>query len=284
VSQQSASLARLERPRRTEPTAIRCNDVSVWVANGPTILNDLSWEVGIGEHWALLGPNGAGKTTLLSLAGAARHPSAGTFHVFDQQFGKVDMASLRRQIGVVDPNFKLLEWLTVEDVVLTGISGTIRPLWDQYGQPQRARAHRLLRLLGCEGLADREIIHCSQGERQRVRIARSLMPEPRLLLLDEPSTGLDFPAREALLEAMTSLAAAHPALTTVNVTHHLEELPVSTTHALLLKAGNVTAAGPIGEVLTSEQVSACYGFNVTVQHDAGRWSARAAANWAPAGP
>ncbi len=105
-----------------------------------------------------------------------------------------------------------------------------------------------------------------------------------LLLLDEPSTGLDFPAREALLEAMTSLAAAHPALTTVNVTHHLEELPVSTTHALLLKAGNVTAAGPIGEVLTSEQVSACYGFNVIVHHEAGRWSARAAANWAPAGP
>lgn len=260
---------------------IRADQVSVWVAGGPTILSNLSWTVHAGEHWALLGPNGAGKTTLLSLAGAVRHPSSGRFSVFGKQFGRTDMTSLRRQIGVVDPNFRLLEWLTAEDVVLTGLTGTIRPLWEQYGPAERERARSVLHLVGCEAIVDRDIVHCSQGERQRVRIARALMPEPRLLLLDEPSIGLDFPAREALLEALTSLAAAYPELTTVNVTHHLEELPVSTSHVLLLRAGLIAAAGPVQSQLTSAAVSACYGFEVSVGYESGRWSARATAQWQP---
>ena len=263
---------------RVDPVLV-FSDVRLWTPAGADILRDISWTVWPGEHWALLGPNGSGKSTLLALAGAVRHPSGGTVTVLGGRLGRVDMAGLRRRIGVVDPMLRLLDWLTVEDVVLTGATGTIRPLWDRYGQAERSRARELLALVGCAELADREIATCSQGERQRVRIARALMPAPPLLLLDEPAVGLDLPAREALLGALAALAAADPALTTVLVTHHLEELPATTTHALLLRAGEVVAAGPVAETLTSENVSACFGFDVLVGREAGRWAGRAAAGW-----
>lgn len=258
--------------------------VRVWTPDGTDILRDVSWHVAPGEHWALLGANGAGKSTLLALAGAVRHPSEGTVTVLGGRLGRVDMPALRRRIGVVDPSLPLLDWLTVEDVTLTGASGTIRPLWNRYCDAERARARSLLTLLGCAALADRRIATCSQGERQRVRIARALMPAPPLLLLDEPAVGLDLPAREALLGSLSALAEADPALTTVLVTHHLEELPVSTSHALLLQGGTVQAAGPAAKTLTSALVSACFGFDVRVRHEDGRWSARAAASWAASVP
>ena len=257
--------------------------VRVWTAEGLDILDDISWTVSSGEHWALLGPNGAGKSTLLALLGAARHPSSGAVTVLGGRLGRVDMPALRRRIGVVDPTLRLLEWLTVEEVVLTGVTGTIRPLWDRYGEDERARARELLALVGCEALGGREIGRCSQGERQRVRIARALMPAPPLLLLDEPASGLDLPAREALLTALSALAQSRPLLASVLVTHHLEELPMSTTHALLLRRGHVVAAGPVEEVITSSRVSACFGFDVRVRREEGRWSARAAASWEAAG-
>ncbi len=257
--------------------------VCVWTAGGVEILREVSWRVEAGEHWALLGPNGAGKSTLLAMAGAVRHPSAGRVTVLGGRLGRVDMPALRRRIGVVDPSLRLLEWLTVEEVALTGATGTVRPLWDRYGQEERARARAVLTLVGCEDLVDREIARCSQGERQRVRIARALMPAPPLLLLDEPATGLDLPAREALLEALGSLAAARPELATVVVTHHLEELPSSTTHGLLLRRGEVVAAGQAVDVLKDEPVSGCFGFPVTVGRGGGRWWARAAAGWRGSG-
>lgn len=255
------------------------DDVRVWTPTGKDLLRGVSVTVGAGEHWALLGPNGAGKSTLLALAGAVRHPSAGAVTVLGGRLGRVDMPALRRRIGVVDPTFRVIDWLTAVDVVLTGVTGTVRPLWDRYDEADHARARDLLGLLGCDGLADREIGSCSQGERQRVRLARALMPEPDLLLLDEPATGLDLPAREALLGALTSLAAARPRLATVLVTHHLEELPASTTHALLLREGAVVAAGRAAQTLTGAAVSACFGFDVVVGHDDGRWSARAVGGW-----
>lgn len=253
--------------------------VKVWVADGTSILNGISWTIHRGEHWALLGPNGSGKTTLLSLAGAARHPSAGTVTVLGGRLGKVSLWELRERIGVVDPSQKVLDWLTVTEVVLTGATGTIWPLPDRIGDKERTRAAELLTLLGCAGLADRDITTCSQGERQRVRIARALMAEPPLLLLDEPATGLDLPAREALLASIATLAAAQPDLATILVSHHLEELPPTTTHALLLRAGAVVAAGPADTTLTSALVSRTFGLPVDVRRDNGRWTARATATW-----
>lgn len=261
-----------------EPVLVM-EDVRVWTPGGTHLLRDVSWKVGPGQHWALLGPNGAGKSTLLSLAGAVRHPSAGAVTLLGGRFGRASLPALRRRVGVVDPALHLLEWLSVEDVVLTGATGTIRPLWDRYDPPQRARARELLALLGCADLAERQVATCSQGERQRVRIARALMPAPPLLLLDEPATGLDLPAREALLAALASLTAAEPALATVLVSHHLEELPPSTTHALLLRRGEIVAQGPVLTTLTDATLSTCFGIDVAVHRGDGRWTARAAPGW-----
>jgi iron complex transport system ATP-binding protein len=251
----------------------------VWIADGPTILDGIDWRVHPGEHWAMLGPNGSGKSTLLALVGATRHPSEGSVAVLGARLGEASLWELRERIGVVDPALPLYEWMTVLEVVLTGASGTIRPRWECYGTEELQRARELLELLGCEAMSERSIARCSQGERQRVRIARALMPDPPLLLLDEPATGLDLPAREALILALAGLAAARPDLATVVVSHHVEELPPTTTHALLLRAGGVVASGPAVPTLTSDNVTRCYGFPVEMRHDGGRWTARASGGW-----
>lgn len=259
----------------TDPVA-RLRAVRVWTPDGADLLHGIDWEILPGQHWALLGANGAGKSTLLSLLAAVRHPSAGEVEVLGGRLGRVDMPALRRRIGVVDPSLTLYNWLTVEDVILTGATGTVRPLWDRYGAQERERARELLTLVGCADLAHRGIATCSHGERQRVRIARALMPAPALLLLDEPAAGLDLPSRETLLGAIASLADRHPSLATVLVTHHVEELPTTTSHALLLRQGRIVAAGAIATALTERSVAACFGLPITLGHAAGRWSARAA--------
>jgi iron complex transport system ATP-binding protein len=248
----------------------------VWTPRGAQLLRAISWRVRSGEHWALLGPNGAGKSTLLSLAGARRHPSAGTVRVLGERIGKVDVRELRRLIGVVDPALRMPDELTAETVVLTGASGSVQPLWDRYGASERARARELLELVGCAQLAQRQVGTCSQGERGRIRIARALLPSPRLLLLDEPASGLDLAARELLLAALSDLAVLQPGLATVVVSHHLEDLPPRTSHALLLAGGRVVAAGPADEALTDQTVSACFGLAVHLQRRDGRWTAVAA--------
>jgi iron complex transport system ATP-binding protein len=253
--------------------------VDLWIAGGPSILQGITWSVLPGEHWALLGPNGSGKTTLLSLAGAQRHPSRGTVTVLGETLGQTSLWDLRERIGVVDANQKILDWLSVEDVVLTGQTGTV---WLQPGRtspPDRQRAIDLLDMLGCCHLVRRTITTCSQGERQRVRIARSLMADPALLLLDEPANGLDLPAREALLMAMATLARTHPDLATIFVSHHLEELPASTTHAMLLREGAIVASGPADAIITSDHVSNAFGFPITVDRTDGRWHARGFGSW-----
>jgi len=259
--------------------ALSFDCVSVWTPRGAQILQGIDWCVQPGERWVLIGPNGSGKSTLLSLAGALRHPSNGRVSVLGGTLGRVDMPALRRSIGSVDSGSATLDWLTAEEVVLTGIGSTLRPLWWTYSSQDRERARELLALLGCDDLTDREISTCSQGERGRIRIARALIANPRLLLLDEPAVGLDLAAREALIAALDRLSEEKPELTSVLVTHHLEEIPASTMHAILLREGKALAVGEIKATLTSANLSACFGLPVECRYDGQRWSARAPANW-----
>jgi iron complex transport system ATP-binding protein len=245
--------------------------------DGNEIIRGVSFTVNRGERWAMLGPNGAGKSTILGFCGAVSHPTSGTVHVLGSQLGRVELQALRRMIGHVNPRHPLRSPLTVRDIVLTGLTGTIEttPRW-QPTAAESERADALISSLGLGAKAGQRWPVLSQGERGRVLIARALICEPRLLLLDEPSTGLDIAAREQLLEAIDLLTQTHPDVATVLVTHHLEELPSSTTHALLLADGRVVAAGPARAAVTTENVSAAFDHPIDVQFSDGRWLARAA--------
>jgi iron complex transport system ATP-binding protein len=248
-----------------------------WRRDGREIIRGVSFSVGAGEHWAMLGPNGAGKSSLLAFCGAVAFPTTGTVRVLGQQLGRVELQALRRSIGHVNPRHPLRSPLPVRDIVLTGLTGTIEtaPRW-QPGPQETRRADELIGTLGLEAKAAMRWNTLSQGERGRVLVARALIGEPRLLLLDEPSTGLDIAAREQLLETVDLLTETHPDVASVLVTHHLEELPSSTTHALLLADGQVVAAGPAGEAITAGNVSAAFEHPIDVWFHEGRWAARAA--------
>lgn len=257
----------------------RLTGVSLRTPEGKTILSELSWTIRSGEHWAIIGPNGAGKTTLLSIVAAERHPSEGSVELLGETFGRTDLRELRKRIARVDPQLRMLDWLHGAEAVLTGLRNTTWPHWDDWGKYEYAQAKEMLESIGAGRLAGEEIGHLSHGERQRVRIARALIKAPELLLLDEPATGLDFPAREALLQSFDQLTTSHPQLPTVMVSHHLEELPVSTSHVMLMKDGRELASGPAEEMITSELISECFGFPIDVHTFDGRWTARAAAGW-----
>jgi iron complex transport system ATP-binding protein len=245
--------------------------------DGKEIIRGVTFTVNRGERWAMLGPNGAGKSTILGFCGAVTHPTSGTVHVLGSQLGRVELQALRRMIGHVNPRHPLRSPLTVRDIVLTGLTGSIETsLRWQPTMAESQRADALISSLGLGAKAGQRWPVLSQGERGRVLIARALICEPRLLLLDEPSTGLDIAAREQLLEAIDQLTQTHPDVATVLVTHHLEELPSSTTHALLLADGRVVAAGPARAAVTTENVSAAFDHPIEVQVHDGRWLARAA--------
>lgn len=253
--------------------------ISLRTPEGKFILSEINWRIDSGQHWAIIGPNGAGKTTLLSILAAERHPSMGEVTLLGERFGRTDLRELRKRIARVDPSLRMLDWLHGVEAVLTGIRNTTWPHWDDWQEKDFAHARELLESIGAGRLADEEIGHLSHGERQRIRIARALIKRPELLLLDEPATGLDFPAREALLQSFDQLTRSHPDLPTVMVSHHLEELPASTSHVMLMKDGRVLAAGPATEMLTSNLISECFGFPIDVHTMEGRWAARAAAGW-----
>ncbi|MBL1066818.1 ABC transporter ATP-binding protein [Streptomyces sp. 7-21] len=244
------------------------------LTTGQVILDGIDWTVRAGEHWALLGANGAGKTTLLRLLGAVTHPTTGTVEVLGHQLGRVDLRELRTRIGLVSAAQKVPQSATAHTVVLTGATGTVQPLWRKYDDATRERAHALLAELDCKELADRPFGVCSGGQRARVLLARALMADPALLLLDEPFNALDLPSREDLIDAMHRLAVTRPGLATVTVTHHLEELPPSTGWVLLLKEGRPLASGPAARTLTGELLSACFGRPIAVTRHEGRWLAR----------
>jgi iron complex transport system ATP-binding protein len=260
------------------PIAFRVSAVDL-VRDGRLLLDQISFEVAEGSHWALLGPNGAGKSTLLRLLATYLHPTRGEVEIFGHRLGQVDVFTLRPQVALVSAHHPVQASRTAREVVLTGLTGTLElaARWSPSADDVE-RADRLLKLLGLTPLADARWSRMSQGERARALIARALIGEPRTLLLDEPAAGLDVVGREQLLASIAELAAQRPALATVLVTHHLEELPASTTHALLLRDGRMLAAGPADSVLTSELVSRCFDHPLTIGRHAGRWTA-AAGSW-----
>ena len=266
----------------THPTAetarevLRLDHLS-FVRRQREILKDITLTIRAGEHWALIGANGAGKSTILSMCGAYEHPTRGTVHVLEKQLGRVDMRELRAEIGHVNPRHPINAPLTIEQVVLTGATGTIE--WVPRWEPDEAlvtRARELIELMGLKGREHVSWPTMSQGERGRTLIARALLTNPSLLLLDEPSTGLDVAAREQYLATVDELHRNRPELATILVTHHLEELPESTTHAALITHGELTAQGPVREVLTTELVTECFAYPIEISHADGRWQARAA--------
>ena len=248
-----------------------------FVRDGRHILADINLSVEAGQRWALIGPNGAGKSTILSMCGAVNHPSQGGVYVLGHKLGRVDIRQLRQSIGHVNPRHPLRSPLTAREVIYTGATGTTELMmrWEP-DEETVERAEHLIEMLGLGYLGEVTWEKMSQGERGRTLIARSLLPDPPLLLLDEPSTGLDVAAREQFLATIDDLHRAHPDLATVLVTHHLEELPETTTHAMLIKDGRVHAAGPADQVLATTLVSECFSYPIHIEHRDGRWHARAA--------
>ena len=242
-----------------------------------TILGPLSWSVSEGERWVVLGPNGAGKSTLFSLIGSLIHPTKGEVEILESKMGQTDVFELRPRIGMTSTAIVELipEDESVLNVVMTSAYAIVGRWQEDYDLWDESRALSLLTILGVRELKERTFGTLSEGEKKRVQIARALMPNPELLLLDEPAAGLDLGGREDLLRRLNALAADPHSPATVIVTHHVEEIPLGSTHCLLLNDGLVVAQGSIHEVLTSENLSKTYGIEVQVQEESGRYFARA---------
>jgi iron complex transport system ATP-binding protein len=249
------------------------------VRDGRALLDDVGWAVRPGEHWVVLGPNGSGKTTLVRVASLWLHPSSGVVRVLGGELGHIDVRSVRERIGLSSAGLAdaLRPTLSAAEVVVTARHGALEPWWHRYTSEERDRATALMDRLGVGALAARAFGTLSSGERQRVLLARALMADPGLLLLDEPCAGVDVAGRETLVASLAALAADPATPPMVLVTHHLEEIPPGFTHALLLRTGRVAASGPVDEVLTDATLSSCFGLPLAVSHDArtGRWSAAA---------
>jgi iron complex transport system ATP-binding protein len=254
------------------PDVVRVVDATVRIASH-IILGPVSLSIRHGESWAIVGPNGSGKSTLMDLAGGVRHPTSGFVELFGDRSGAVDVRETRARIGFVGHHVAeaIPLHFAARDVVLTGKRSTLVPWMQTFDADDRRRADTVLERVGCADLAQRPLATCSQGERQRVLLARALFGRPELLLLDEPAAGLDLPGRELLLEALTSTADATP--TTVLVSHHVEEIPRTATHAALLRRGRLVASGPIRDVLTDADMTACFDLPVSVSSGNGRWRA-----------
>jgi iron complex transport system ATP-binding protein len=250
----------------------------IWVERErDVILADISWQVMAGQRWVILGRNGCGKSTLTQIAGLWLHPSRGTVSIGADQLGRMDVRRVRSRLPVTSHALanRLRSDLTCADVVMCALNGALEPWWHQYSPAERQLAVDTLRRVDAHRFADRRLSSLSSGERQRVLLARALIVHPLALLLDEPTAALDLAGREDLITRLDTLADAQPELPMVLVTHHLEEIPTSFTHGLLMKSGRVLASGPLREVLTREAVTECFDINVDVECTDDRWSARA---------
>ncbi|GAA4592326.1 ABC transporter ATP-binding protein [Actinoplanes octamycinicus] len=260
-----------------EDTVIAFDRVSV-VRGGNHLINSLSWQVELDERWVVLGPNGAGKTTLLNIASGRLHPTRGQAWVLGDRLGRVDVNELRTRVGIttgrladrIPPEEKVL------DVVVTAAWSVVGRWREEYDPQDEARARQLLAQLGMSNFLDREFGTLSEGERKRTQIARALMTDPELMLLDEPTAGLDLGGREVLIGHLTELALDPDAPAMVLVTHHVEEIPPGFTHGLLLREGSVVAAGLLGEVMTAENLTKTFGLPLVVDRFGDRYTARAA--------
>jgi iron complex transport system ATP-binding protein len=240
---------------------------------GKTALHDVTWKVGKGESWALIGPNGAGKTSLISIVNGYRWPTKGFAEVLGRKFGETDLRELRTRVGLISAYLE--DWIPpnerVLDLVVSGKYGATR-VWRTITRSERARAESLLRLVGCGDNVRKRVNELSQGERQKALIARALMAEAKLLVLDEPCEGLDLGARESFLDGLSKLAIRGETAM-VYVTHRIDEIPAGFSHALLLKEGRVLASGEIDDTLTGGNLTRCFGVGVRLQKVEGRYYA-----------
>ncbi len=261
------------RPDLTD-LVVRMEGVTVR-RGGSTLVHDIDWAVELDERWVVLGPNGAGKTTLLRLASAELHPTTGTVDILGERLGRVNVAELRTRIGLSSAalGLRVPEGETVSDVVVSAGYGVLGRWRERYEAADTGRAEYLLDAMGVRGLAQRTYGTLSEGERKRTLIARALMTDPELLLLDEPTAGLDLGGREDLVGRLARLAMDPDAPASVLVTHHVEEIPPGYTHGLLLRAGGIVASGLLDDVLTDENLTLTFGLPLSVQRRRGRYSA-----------
>lgn len=257
-------------------TVAQLEDVSI-IRSKSRLLDSVSLVIGENERWVVIGPNGAGKTTLLQVLGAQAHPSKGTAKLLGETLGAVDVFDLRPRIGMASAALAdhIPKSERVSDVVVSAAYAVMGRWREDYDRLDHERASVLLRRLRVDQLADRTFGTLSEGERKRVQIARALMTDPELLLLDEPAAGLDLSGREALVGTLGEICLDPYAPATVLVTHHVEEIPLGITHALLLKRGRLVAAGPLAQTLTSGLMSYTFDLPLEISTQGGRWSARA---------
>jgi iron complex transport system ATP-binding protein len=261
-------------------TALPLNLVDVGLARGDRwILRHISWQVEPQQRWVVFGAHGSGKTSLLRIASLYEHPTTGVVEVLGETLGRTDVRSLRRRIGVTSAALasQFRPSLTAHDVVVTGRRAALEPWWHTYLDEDHSRARDALDRMGVASLGDRSFGSLSSGEAQRVLLARTLVNDPAVVLLDEPSARLDLGGREQLVQALGAMMAMPSAPVTVLVTHHLDEVPSGMTHALLLRQGEILAVGAFDEVVTAEHLSECFGIRLEVERRGdGRLSARAA--------
>jgi iron complex transport system ATP-binding protein len=246
--------------------------------NGRVLVGPVTWSVELDERWVIIGPNGAGKTSLLRIAAAMEHPSSGTAYVLGERLGRVDMSELRSRVGLSSAALsqRVPDDETVRDLVVSAGYAVLGRWREKYDDVDYEQAVDMLESVGAEHLAERTFGTLSEGERKRVLIARSLMTDPELLLLDEPAAGLDLGGREELVARMSDLAADPDAPALVLVTHHVEEIPPGFSHGLILSEGKVVASGLLTDVLTAENLSKAFGQSIALDYIDGRYFARRA--------
>lgn len=262
----------------SQPASLNLESISL--RRGDTaILDDIDLTVTTGQRWLVLGANGSGKTSLLRIAALYDHPTAGRVEVLGETLGSTDVRRLRRMVGYLSASLasSLRPQLTAREVVMTGKNAALEPWWHEYDLADRTRALECLHRMGVPHLHDREMATLSSGEQQRVLLARTLMNDPGIVLLDEPSARLDLGGREELVRALTSWTMDSLSAPLVIVTHHLDEVPAGMTHVLMLRAGRILAKGPIESCLDSHSLSECFGVDLRLeQRNNGRYVA-----WSP---